>query len=365
MNIKKIIAVITASAVLTASLVTTAFAVTDIGKPCYSKIMYKWVEEQIINKDVTANYKNHAKDGWTTPDVLELINFDEDVQEDIKKATVINVSLGGNELIQFLLNQCCKALEIPFTGNAYGDIQKEIEKIGVMGALGKILKRIQSDEMFVELTQVVQTYEANCKKLIDEIDKLNPGVKIIFTTIPRPTHSDTIGQLFDLVIDRRFLKPTGDYNTVEFFNQLTFNKVIVEKFGIDEGKYNVEIVDSFKYFFENASDENPLTGAKIDFSNIENSTFDPHPNVKGHEEIAKLNLPIYEKLLEDFLKPKYVLGDVNNDKKINTLDALAILKFCAKMETLTEIQLKAADYNNDTKVNTLDALSILKYIVTL
>lgn len=53
--------------------------------------------------------------------------------------------------------------------------------------------------------------------------------------------------------------------------------------------------------------------------------------------------------------------DVNDDDKINSLDAAAILKADAGIITLTDTQKAAADANGDGKVNSLDAAFVLKY----
>lgn len=57
----------------------------------------------------------------------------------------------------------------------------------------------------------------------------------------------------------------------------------------------------------------------------------------------------------------YLLGDVNKDGKINSLDAAKILKYDAKLTELAEDELVTADVNGDGKVNSLDAAKILKY----
>lgn len=56
----------------------------------------------------------------------------------------------------------------------------------------------------------------------------------------------------------------------------------------------------------------------------------------------------------------YTLGDVNNDGKINLVDALYIVRYCKKTRTLTETELKAADVTKDNKVDLADATLILK-----
>ncbi len=58
----------------------------------------------------------------------------------------------------------------------------------------------------------------------------------------------------------------------------------------------------------------------------------------------------------------YTLGDVNQDKKVDSQDAVEILKYVAHNITLNSTQLKAADTNKDGKVDSQDAVQILKYV---
>lgn len=56
-----------------------------------------------------------------------------------------------------------------------------------------------------------------------------------------------------------------------------------------------------------------------------------------------------------------ILGDVNGDTKINTVDALMVLQYSSGKIVLTDKQLQAANVSGDNKVNTVDALMILQY----
>ena len=62
-------------------------------------------------------------------------------------------------------------------------------------------------------------------------------------------------------------------------------------------------------------------------------------------------------------KPTYTLGDVNNDGKINSSDALLILQSAVGKITLSATQTLAADVNKDGKINSSDALKVLQYAV--
>lgn len=59
----------------------------------------------------------------------------------------------------------------------------------------------------------------------------------------------------------------------------------------------------------------------------------------------------------------YSIGDPNSDSKVNSADALMILKASVRQITLTSNQTKAADINKDGKVNSQDALIALNISV--
>lgn len=61
-------------------------------------------------------------------------------------------------------------------------------------------------------------------------------------------------------------------------------------------------------------------------------------------------------------KPKYTLGDVNDDGAIDTLDALWILQCYAKMRELGK---DVADVDHNNKIDTADALRVLQYYAEL
>ena len=56
-----------------------------------------------------------------------------------------------------------------------------------------------------------------------------------------------------------------------------------------------------------------------------------------------------------------VLGDVNEDDKVDFLDAIVVLRHDAEIIQLTDNQMKAAEVNKDGKVDFLDAIMILRY----
>ena len=59
---------------------------------------------------------------------------------------------------------------------------------------------------------------------------------------------------------------------------------------------------------------------------------------------------------------EYILGDVNGDKRINTMDAIKVLQHISKKITLGEVEALAADTSKDGRITTIDVIKILQYI---
>ena len=58
-----------------------------------------------------------------------------------------------------------------------------------------------------------------------------------------------------------------------------------------------------------------------------------------------------------------ILGDVNNDKKVDSGDALMILQYSVSKLTLNNAQLAQADVTKEGNVDSTDALTILQFVV--
>ena len=87
----------------------------------------------------------------------------------------------------------------------------------------------------------------------------------------------------------------------------------------------------------------------------------------GDDKYVDYDVPEGEEYTYVYEEPEepvtYLYGDANGDDKINTADAVVILKYSAEMMALDETQIIRANVNFDDKVNTGDAVLILKYCV--
>ena len=91
-----------------------------------------------------------------------------------------------------------------------------------------------------------------------------------------------------------------------------------------------------------------------------------NPEKEGYEfshwdiEIPE-KMPAHDITAHAVFVQNITVGDVNGDGKINTADAVFVLKYAAGMIQLDEKQLTAGDCNRDGNINTADAVLILKY----
>ena len=60
-----------------------------------------------------------------------------------------------------------------------------------------------------------------------------------------------------------------------------------------------------------------------------------------------------------------LLGDVDGDNKINSLDSLLILRASVKLEDFDEVTTILADVDGDGKITSSDALEVLRFSVNL
>ena len=95
--------------------------------------------------------------------------------------------------------------------------------------------------------------------------------------------------------------------------------------------------------------------------------------VQANEETITANSTVKvetDHTLHAIWKTNYTLGDVNNDGRINAVDASSVLAYYARISSnqnggYTEEQQLSADVNHDGFINAVDASNILAYYAYL
>lgn len=179
---------------------------------------------------------NLAVDGITTSELLEQIGK-QDVQDQIKRAKYITISIGGNNLLRPLL----KSFTTDLSGAQLGASMDSFEDI-----------TINFDEDF--------------KNIISQITKLAPNAKIIVSTLYNPYEHLPLSIL--------------SASTQVFMDRM--NQTIIETRNQGPLKNAYQIVDVARLFSEESSGS--LVNASLENGNL---NFDPHPTQAGHKVIYK------------------------------------------------------------------------------
>ena len=104
-----------------------------------------------------------------------------------------------------------------------------------------------------------------------------------------------------------------------------------------------------------------MDGSKCKVYYNDNGTFTDMGAVykDGYMEFETNHFSQY--VVAEIESPTFTLGDVNEDDKVDFLDAIVVLRHDAEIIQLTDNQMKAAEVNKDGKVDFLDAIMILRY----
>ena len=350
--------------------------------------------------------ENYAHSGDETDDLVNIIsNFSDEQNTAVSDADIIIISIGGNDLMQgfakeFLKYAVTKDLLTEEYSNLTAEAIDAMEKIDLMSLTKGVLdeskvKALASDDPVNFLTKlnimgntvnsdVTQTTVIPAiQQAVNMIKEKNPDARIIVQTIYNPIQFED-GYLEGKGKSTDYIKAIDNVRRV-FKNILT---TFATQLKTVEG---IEIADIYTDF--SSKDENSQEYAWY-FTKMQESreNMDIHPTQKGHLAIAAniLNVidekkdngsklrQIYNSLpdKEDYpaialanyesICGTYSAGDINDDGKIDSTDASAVLMEYAlsstnKPSSLSDAQKNAANLNGDTSVDSTDASAILSY----
>ena len=121
--------------------------------------------------------------------------------------------------------------------------------------------------------------------------------------------------------------------------------------GVDATEDGIILSAAFEYVGEPT--EGDLTSFELEVPELCSDKSGP----EKHREFEAPEEPVLYQYFD------VLMGDSNMDDKVNTADAVVVLKYAADMMELSEKQTTQSDVNYDGAVNTADAVLILKYVV--
>ena len=238
----------------------------------------KQPEEQcygaLLAKIMGADWKQEAVSGMTSTELLEQISSDTAVQENLKQAQIVTVSIGSNDIMQPFLGYLAKEL-----GCEKSQVPEAFQKlmnggnplaVGLFAlAVEKDLEEDASNEDGI--TAGCKTFSEQLPRLIQTIRAYAPAAEIYVTNIYNPLKGLTKSTTgFDL-------ESVGETYITQL-NQQIHTEAETLNFG------EADVYGNFK-----------SSSAKVIHTDLEEGNIDPHPTVAGQRRIATL---IYNSMLE-------------------------------------------------------------------
>lgn len=213
-------------------------------------------------------YTNLAENGDDSTDLLNKLKTDDNVIKSVKNSDIITICIGGNNILQPLIQTVAKAMSVDLSNPDYaGQIQNILSNnpesvnavVGLL-MLGNLPKYINDG---------ITKFENEWTEIINTVKSLAPDADIFVMNIYNPlSKNDILYNLIDTYIQKLngiIDKPSPNYRTADVYN-------------------------AFKEYDKNE----PLTKF-----NILQGSFDPHPTEAGHSVIFNSYRSAYEKKEED------------------------------------------------------------------
>ena len=359
---------------------------------------------QICADYLGGSVENYAHSGDETDNLIDVIsNFTDEQNTAVSDADVVIISIGGNDLMQGFAKEFLKyAITKDLLTEKYAGLTEE-----AINAMGKIdlksltdgfidedkLKALAQNDPLTFVTKlnvmgntinsdVTQaSVIPNIQQAVNAIREKNPNAKIIVQTIYNPLQFED-GYFESKGKSTDYIKAVDNVRRV-FKNILT---TFSTQLRTVEG---IEIADIYTDFSSKDEDSKEYSWY---FTNMQAEKWDIHPSQKGHLAIAADILGIIGETSENGSKFRqiynsisdkdkypaaalekynsycgtYSLGDVDDNGKIDSNDASAVLKEYSLVSTdqpstLTDARKKAADVNSDTFFDSKDASTLLAY----
>ncbi|MBE6991631.1 MAG: hypothetical protein E7430_03510 [Ruminococcaceae bacterium] len=200
--------------------------------------------------------------GMATNELLELVAQAE-VVDSVKKADLVTISIGGNDLIRPLLQAVLPDVEVgslmipTMAENAGMDIGAMAEEIG-LGDLNVILPAIM--EVIGNVEAITDETYANVSGIIAAIKAANPEAAVLIQTVYNPYRGSDLLMGYDSMLDSVFA-------------------VLNAKITNASKENGALVADVFTAFVP--------YGAVLLNSSIPELFYDPHPTYNGHVVIAE------------------------------------------------------------------------------
>ncbi len=317
-------------------------------------------------------FENMGEDDMTAEKLLEKLQKGE---YDLSGAKVITVSVGSNNIYNYVMDTVSRELEVDMTG--YDDIN-----VAVSERLDFLMHTESINETLIRFSNISYDLESDGKlwdicaelssktlpAIAEEIKKQNPDAQLIFTNIYNPYSGSNTEVIIPVGGVTEMRKNIGKHCEpyVEFVN-----KDLAE----NAEKSGFKIADVASVF-----DKGGYVNVSLDMRDMDTFTFDPYPTRAGANVISNTIKALYipeettmtttesttETTSESTTETESTTenikyGDVDFNNEITAADASAVLQYTLnKGVDFNEVALIRADVNADGDINASDSSLILQ-----
>ena len=259
----------------------------------------------------SSNFKNLSVSGMTCQEKKKKIQTDE-YKKEIKKADLMTISIGSNELLKIATEVISNVTGIPDNDP---DFLTKVSQAFVDASLAKkyamatsIYNFFNRKETKDKIDEGIQLYENYWQKSVDYIKSINPNINIIATEFYNPYYEVGV----------------ASYDIGSFVDE-----AIVKMNTILKNKSNNESNYKIAKIYQAFNTTNPrLTNVDI---NISLSNFrlelDPHPNEEGNKIIATKIMEAIEEVQYTIIKiPGKIISDIEQQVYTNNTFTQSIIK---------------------------------------
>ncbi len=350
---------------------------------------------------------NKAENGLTTDGLITKLTSDSDVKSAASTASVILVSIGGNDLLgatktaagELIAKWCANPSDTYFYGKTNLDYMSALKVI--QGVTDEKQQQSYASDLFAAINSATSAQvTASAPKLTQIrslISSVNPDAEVVFQTIYNPfAVSESTINLMSLQYSQSYVTAYNQLNSIA--------RIAISRYNNNISKLsNVKIADIYDAFTENNTDSqlnNDSKGYAHALTGIlaSGDKRDIHPNQLGHLAIAaKVIQTIGNIKLDDTsLYKTYIAlpelqrdalplevrnsietattvkkGDINDDRAIDAIDASAALTYYSAIQggttakNYSDVRKTAADADNNGAIDAGDASIILTHYASV
>ena len=276
---------------------------------------------------------------------------------------------------------------------ACSSLENATQKVGLKAAIEGAEAILADTENLSKYTEesveAVRTALAEAKAVFNnevvEQGAINAATTKLLTAVnsmlmkEEDTRLDILIEMAETLLKNKDQYTSSSVEALE--NALEAAKEVANKENATEAEVNkayndlAEAMTSLVRKANKAELKNALDKANEILNNKDNYT---ESSIAGLEEAKKAAQTVYDKedatqdevgealkkLITEILEVR-ILGDVNQDAKVDSADAQMLLRYNAELEELSGEQLEAADVNKDKAADSSDAGMILQYVAEM